>query len=88
MVRADPAIGSESAMLPPVDHSILEANPEFASLYTKLTTSVLNPDGSTKNGPSTKERRAVTEVMMIITPYINADGAALAGRLVNFVDRS
>ncbi|KAL2148880.1 hypothetical protein VTH82DRAFT_1566 [Thermothelomyces myriococcoides] len=48
-------------MLPPVDHSILEANPEFASLYTKLTTSVLNPDGSTKNGPSTKERRAVTE---------------------------
>ncbi|AEO62156.1 hypothetical protein MYCTH_2313216 [Thermothelomyces thermophilus ATCC 42464] len=48
-------------MLPPVDHSILQANPEFAALYTKLTTAVLNPDGSTKSGPATKERRAVTE---------------------------
>jgi hypothetical protein len=49
-------------MLPPVDNSVLQNNPEFAALYSKLTTSVLNPDGSTNNGPATKERRAVTEV--------------------------
>ncbi|KAH6848413.1 hypothetical protein B0I37DRAFT_446494 [Chaetomium sp. MPI-CAGE-AT-0009] len=48
-------------MLPPVDKTVLQSNPEFASLYSKLTNSVLNPDGSTKNGPGTKERKAVTE---------------------------
>ncbi|KAK3293740.1 uncharacterized protein B0H64DRAFT_364557 [Chaetomium fimeti] len=48
-------------MLPPVDSTVLQSNPEFASLYSKLTNSVLNPDASTKNGPSTKQRRAVTE---------------------------
>ena len=49
-------------MLPPVDNTVLRNNPEFAVLYSKLTNSVLNPDASTKNGPATKERRAVTEV--------------------------
>lgn len=49
-------------MLPPVDSSVLQNNPEFAILYSKITTSVLNADGSTKNGPTNKERRAVTEV--------------------------
>ena len=49
-------------MLPPVDNTVLQNNPEFAILYSKLTNSVLNPDASTKNGPATKERRAVTEV--------------------------
>ncbi|KAK3906155.1 hypothetical protein C8A05DRAFT_12108 [Staphylotrichum tortipilum] len=48
-------------MIPPVDDGVLQANPDFAVLYAKLTTSVLNPDGSTKNQPSTKERRAVAE---------------------------
>ncbi|KAH6622522.1 hypothetical protein F5144DRAFT_594864 [Chaetomium tenue] len=48
-------------MLPPVDNTVLQNNPEFAILYSKLTNSVLNPDASTKNGPATKERRAVTE---------------------------
>jgi hypothetical protein len=49
-------------MLPPVDEAVLQNNPEFAGLYSKLTTSVLNPDGSTKNSPAAKERRMVTEV--------------------------
>ncbi|KAH6621662.1 hypothetical protein B0J18DRAFT_368485 [Chaetomium sp. MPI-SDFR-AT-0129] len=48
-------------MLPPVDSSVLQNNPEFATLYSRITTSVLNADGSTKNGPANKERRAVTE---------------------------
>ncbi|KAK4245094.1 hypothetical protein C7999DRAFT_34555 [Corynascus novoguineensis] len=50
-------------MLPPVDHNVLQDNPEFAVLYSKLTTSVLNPDGSTKNGPATKDHRAATEAL-------------------------
>jgi hypothetical protein len=40
----------------------LQNNPEFAALYSKLTTSVLNPDGSTRNHPAAKERSRVTEV--------------------------
>jgi hypothetical protein len=49
-------------MLPPVEQSVLENNPEFVALYSKLTTSLLNPDGSTKNDPAAKERRLVSEV--------------------------
>lgn len=49
-------------MLPPVEETVLQNNPEFASLYSKLTASVLNSDGSTKNPPAAKERRMVTEV--------------------------
>jgi len=53
-------------MLPPVDHNVLQDNPEFAALYSKITTSVLNPDGSTKDGAATKDRRAVTEVSYLL----------------------
>jgi hypothetical protein len=49
-------------MLPPVDETILQNNPEFAALYSRLTTSVLNPDGSTRNHPAAKERARVSEV--------------------------
>ncbi|PHH62737.1 hypothetical protein CDD81_6725 [Ophiocordyceps australis] len=35
-------------MLPMVDDEVLEANPRFARLYAKLTTEILNPDGSTR----------------------------------------
>jgi hypothetical protein len=49
-------------MLPPIDEAVLQNNPEFAGLYSKLTTSVFNPDGSTKNPPAAKERRMVSEV--------------------------
>ncbi|KAL2753416.1 hypothetical protein ACRALDRAFT_1072091 [Sodiomyces alcalophilus JCM 7366] len=48
-------------MLPPVDESVLQNNPQFASLYHTLTTSILNPDGSTKNDALQKEREAVRE---------------------------
>ncbi|KAK3304945.1 uncharacterized protein B0T15DRAFT_437712 [Chaetomium strumarium] len=48
-------------MLPPVDESVLQANPEFATLYSKLTIDILNPDGSTRKGPGADERRSVTE---------------------------
>lgn len=49
-------------MLPPIDQSVLQNNPEFASLYHTLTTAILNPDGSTKNDTLQKEREAVREV--------------------------
>ncbi|KAI5456296.1 hypothetical protein BGZ63DRAFT_366905 [Mariannaea sp. PMI_226] len=46
---------------PPVDESVLKNNPDFANLYKKLTHVILNPDGSTKDDPATKERAAVRE---------------------------
>lgn len=49
-------------MIPPVEEAILRNNPDFATLYTTLTTVVLNPDGSTKADPGSKERAAVKEV--------------------------
>jgi len=49
-------------MLPPVEDAVLQHNPEFATLYKTLTTSLLNFDGSTKNDPAMKERNAVREV--------------------------
>lgn len=51
-----------STMLPPVDTSLLAANPGFEQLYNSLTTTVLNSDGSTKNDPAAQQREAVREV--------------------------
>ncbi|KAK1751167.1 hypothetical protein QBC47DRAFT_435004 [Echria macrotheca] len=48
-------------MLPPVEDTVLQNNPDFAALYNTLTSVVLNPDGSTKNDPAAKERHAVRE---------------------------
>lgn len=49
-------------MFPPVDDSVLKANPDFAILYGKLTNVVLDSDGSTKEDPAAKERKRVKEV--------------------------
>ena len=49
-------------MIPPVEEAILRNNPDFATLYTTLTTVILNPDGSTKADVGAKERAAVKEV--------------------------
>ena len=49
-------------MFPPVEPSVLENNPDFASLYKNLTTTVLNPDGTTRADPGSKARNAVREV--------------------------
>ncbi|KAK4163051.1 hypothetical protein QBC43DRAFT_320461 [Cladorrhinum sp. PSN259] len=46
-------------MIPPVEDSILQNNPQFAALYTTLTTVILNPDGSTRKDPAAKKRAAV-----------------------------
>ncbi|KAG6360709.1 hypothetical protein INS49_011774 [Diaporthe citri] len=50
-------------MLPPVEEAVLQNNPEFAALYSTLTTAILNPDGTTKDDKShvAKERGAVRE---------------------------
>ncbi|GKT51594.1 uncharacterized protein ColSpa_11775 [Colletotrichum spaethianum] len=45
-------------MLPPVEASVLQNNPEFATLHHALTTAILNPDGSTKR-PATKEQNSI-----------------------------
>ncbi|KAK4460114.1 hypothetical protein QBC42DRAFT_333392 [Cladorrhinum samala] len=46
-------------MIPPVEDSVLQNNPQFAALYTTLTTEILNPDGSTRKDPAAKKRAAV-----------------------------
>lgn len=55
-------------MLPPIKESVLNDNPDFANLYKKLTTTVLNSDGSTKNDPAANEQAAVHEVRMTLVP--------------------
>ncbi|KAL1841807.1 hypothetical protein VTJ49DRAFT_6560 [Mycothermus thermophilus] len=78
-------------MLPPVDDTILQNNPDFASLYAKLTTSILNPDGSSKSLPAAKEQGLVTEALneyrlkaakqhLLIDALRNADPQALAAK--------
>jgi hypothetical protein len=52
-----------TTMLPPIDSSVLRSNPQFEQLYTHLTTSLLNSDGSTKVKPSQKSQdNALREV--------------------------
>ncbi|GAW22201.1 hypothetical protein ANO14919_117360 [Xylariales sp. No.14919] len=48
-------------MLPPIDGNVLKANPRFEKLYNTITTSILNPDASTKLDPSTKQHDAVRQ---------------------------
>ncbi|KAI1734576.1 hypothetical protein F4680DRAFT_437947 [Xylaria scruposa] len=48
-------------MLPPVDDRILKNNPRFEKLYNTITTSTLNPDGSTKMDPAALQRDAVRQ---------------------------
>lgn len=50
-------------MLPPVDSTVLQNNPDFAILYKTLTTVILNPNGSTKADPKAKQREAVKQVL-------------------------
>jgi len=48
-------------MLPPIEPTVLRENPQFASLYKKLTTTVLNPDGSIKPSPEEAKSRSKLE---------------------------
>ncbi|KAJ5972371.1 uncharacterized protein N7479_002289 [Penicillium vulpinum] len=48
-------------MIPPCDPSILEHNPQFKRLYENLTTSLLNPDASTRAQSAKPARTAVVE---------------------------
>ncbi|GKZ89817.1 hypothetical protein AnigIFM59636_001064 [Aspergillus niger] len=48
-------------MIPPCDPVILENNPQFKRLYTDLTTTLLNPDGSTRAQDAQPARQAVVE---------------------------
>ncbi|KAJ5101641.1 hypothetical protein NUU61_003863 [Penicillium alfredii] len=45
-------------MIPPCDASILEHNPQFKRLYETLTTTLLNPDGSTRTQDTDPARTA------------------------------
>lgn len=56
-------------MLPPVEEAVLQNNPEFAVLYSTLTSAILNPDGTTKDDKShvARERDAVRKVHSNLT---------------------
>lgn len=69
-------------MLPPVEEVVLQNNPEFAALYSTLSTAILNPDGTTKDDKShvARERDAVRQVrssqdrlMSIVRAGLNPD---------------
>jgi hypothetical protein len=51
-------------MLPPVEEAVLQNNPEFAALYSTLTTAMLNLDGTTNDDKSNiaRQRDAVRKV--------------------------
>lgn len=49
-------------MLPPVEPSTLEQNPQFASLYKHLTSQLIGPDGKTRSVASHPGRKAVETV--------------------------
>ncbi|PWY87675.1 zf-CSL-domain-containing protein [Aspergillus heteromorphus CBS 117.55] len=48
-------------MIPPCDPVILENNPQFKRLYQHLTTTLLNPDGSTRAHDAQPARKALRE---------------------------
>ncbi|PYI02192.1 zf-CSL-domain-containing protein [Aspergillus sclerotiicarbonarius CBS 121057] len=48
-------------MIPPCDPAILDNNPQFKRLYQHLTTTLLNPDGSTRAHDAQPARKAVLE---------------------------
>ncbi|RAL03994.1 zf-CSL-domain-containing protein, partial [Aspergillus ibericus CBS 121593] len=48
-------------MIPPCDPAILDNNPQFKKLYQHLTTTLLNPDGSTRAHDAQPARQAVLE---------------------------
>ncbi|PWY87268.1 hypothetical protein BO94DRAFT_546481 [Aspergillus sclerotioniger CBS 115572] len=50
-------------MIPPCDPAILDNNPQFKTLYHHLTTTLLNPDGSTRAHDALPARKAVLEQM-------------------------
>ena len=49
-------------MIPPIDDSVLQNNPDFAVLYKRLANEVLAVDGSTKDDPAAKKRNQVKDV--------------------------
>lgn len=52
-------------MIPQCDPSILEANPRFKALHQLLTTSILNPDGTTRVVSEDPERLDVQTVSLL-----------------------
>ena len=69
-------------MLPPVEASVLAENPDFAALYTTLTTEVLNPDGTTRAETDAKARNTVREVSLPANTSITISAVFIAYLLV------
>ena len=49
-------------MLPPVEEQVLRDNPDFAKLYKTLTSSILNPDGTSRQNKEIKEAENIRKV--------------------------
>ncbi|RKF54545.1 Uncharacterized protein OnM2_096032 [Erysiphe neolycopersici] len=50
-------------MFPPIDDSTLKNNPKFSSLYSALTESILNPNGTSRFYPGQEERDQITAAL-------------------------
>lgn len=56
------SVEQRGRMFPPVDEEVLRNNPGFANLYKTLTTTVLNPDGSSRHDAEARARGDVQKV--------------------------
>jgi len=53
-------------MLPPIEDSVLQSSPKFASLHEILKTSILTTNGATKRQSAQRERDVVAEVFVAL----------------------
>lgn len=63
-------------MLPPIDSTTLERNPNFDVLYKDLCARKLNPDGSTRD---TKKQRMHGEIREVSLRSLNFGGSLFNG---------
>ncbi|KAI9799265.1 MAG: hypothetical protein M1833_004143 [Piccolia ochrophora] len=73
-------------MFPPVERAVFQQNPEFEKLYSHLTTSLLENDGSTKNGPRADEHKALQEKLK--TAQTEAAKSELLRTNLAYIDHS
>ncbi len=71
-------------MFPSVDDHVLENNPDFARLYKTLTTSILNPDGTSRRSKEAKENEAIRKVQL---PYNAPAQNTMLAPLTDFSDK-
>lgn len=57
-------------MLPPIDPTVLQRNPNFEILYKDLCTRKLNPNGSTRDTKKQRVHDEIRKVMILSMSHI------------------